>query len=134
MSPSIYGVAGTALLLIMGASAVPQAFQIWRNEPARIDNYRPATPFGRAMLRAQRRSFVLVLALGLPLLAAALVFLAAGGPSSAAGEGARGVLIAFACLAVVLIIPVDLFNRPSFLVPPHLRDEPGLIRELVDGM
>jgi MFS family permease len=34
-------------------------------------------------------------------------------------------------LAAIVAMSVVLFNRPRFVIPPHLRDEPGLVAEMI---
>jgi hypothetical protein len=41
--------------------------------------------------------------------------------------GALGVVLVCIVLAGALWVTVVLFNRPRFVVPPHLRDRPGLL-------
>jgi hypothetical protein len=41
--------------------------------------------------------------------------------------GALGVVLVFIVLAAILWVTVVLFNRPRLVVPPHLRDRPGLL-------
>lgn len=124
------GAIGCIALIYMGLTSLRQARRLWRNEPTRIDNYRPTSPTGRMLWRANRRVLPIGLVIALPALIAALVLGLAGGASNTTGEVARGVLVVFSFLAVLVIMPIDLLNRPKVLVPPHLRDEPGLIHEL----
>jgi hypothetical protein len=54
----------------------------------------------------------------------------AGDPHDAVGEAARLVLVISSFLFLVLGFMVTFLNRPACVVPPHLRTERGLYREM----
>lgn len=127
----IFGTISCVGLLIMGLGCVRPAVQLWRAEPVRVDNYRPASPVGKAIFHAFRRSVPMVVVLGIPMLLAALVLVVAGGASTPVGSIARGVFVALCVVYLVPFTTICLFSRPRPLIPPHLRGEPGMIRELL---
>ena len=126
----VFGVISFVGLLIMGLRCVRPTVHLWRAEPVRIDNYRPASPVGKAMFHGFRRSMPLVVVLGIPVLFAALVLIVAGGASTPVGSIVRGVFLSLGFVYLVLLATIFLFNRPRPLIPPHLRAEPGMMREL----
>ena len=80
------------------------------------------------------RSFPVAALAGAPLLAAAWIF-ELDPPNQGVRPGAVQVVAIVAFLLVVLdifvLVPaIFLFNQPKRLVPPHMRDQPGLIARI----
>lgn len=129
----VYGLISLVGLLVMGLLSVRPTIRTWRNLPTRVDNYRPTSPLGKAVFHGVRRSMPVAVGLGIPLLVAALVLILLGGATTSGGKVARGAFVVVAFLYVLLLIPLYLFNRPRAVVPPHLRDEAGMMKEMMHG-
>jgi len=123
------------LLAILLASlySLRDVRRLWLNEPTKFDIERAASPVGMALWRAYRRALPALIVLGLPGIACCLGLAAAGGYTTAVGGVVLAVLVGVAVLYCFLILPLVLLNRPKFLVPPHRRADPGLIRDVMAG-
>lgn len=125
---------GLGLLSILAWSQVPK---LWRHETKIWDGRAPSWwLWGEALFRGWVRSLVVATAAGTALVILSAVVLAVDpdydAPSDAresqaeivAGAVAVGVWV----LLTLTMFSVILFNRPKFLVPPHLRGERGAIQ------
>jgi len=119
-------VAGVFTLVSVGLTV-----RLW-HDPSRVRRAIVAytwLPFGenvkRGLIRgAATRIPVLAGATGICVLAATSAgALKAPGPAGAVAI----VLIALVILSFLVAISILLVNRPRWLVPPHMRDEPGLL-------
>jgi hypothetical protein len=109
------------LALVVGATAV--AARLWRAPEGWLEGRLSGIwPYGGPLLRGFVRAFgaitIAAAALPLGLLAGWVV-------------GAEALIV---CLGVFLVswgvaVSVALFNRPRFVVPPPLRQQPGALRE-----
>lgn len=100
----------------------------WRGKSA-TDPYRAADwwPFGLVWWRALVRSGPAGTIEG-PLVAAGYVV--SGSDNSSAQQAIEVLVAVLVALALLLTAAVALYNRPKFLVPPHLRKLPGAVDEL----
>ena len=112
--------------------ALTQLPRIWHGELADLHEAgsRDWWPLGEAL----RRGFLRGLTVGIVGFTCLLIALAAAIAADAVAGTAAIVLgrtaQAFFLLFVVLLLVdagVTLFNRPKFVVPPYLRDEPGAL-------
>lgn len=126
------GIAATLILLAGGASVIPQIRRLWRHEASKFDEQPNAWPWGSAAWRAYRRALPALIVLLFPIMAGALGLGLAGGPHDALGLGSRALLLVAALAFFAVVPPIALVNRPGFLVPRHLRDESGLLREMLE--
>lgn len=126
--PFIVSVAG-AFLLLVGVYVLSQMLRLWRHSPTRLDDDSLHGASAAPFFRAYRRALPVFAALFVPMLT---VILAQVTISQSPIDGI-GLNIAFALAvsSVILALSVVLVNRPKTVVPPHLRDEPGLIRDLL---
>ncbi len=86
---------------------------------------------GMTSRRALRRSIpAAMLGLTLGYFAGILSFFMDGLPIDQPQEFLFLILVVPALLAIFAMIPISLFNRPRFAVPPSLRGEPGIITGL----
>ena len=123
--------AGFAILVL---AAVRGLVYIWRGESA-VWDHRPAWwPWGEQVFRA----WVRVMPIGVATLAVLdAIYLAKG----LGVYDAEGRLVYWACAALALSLlalfllatTVAFYNRPSWVVPPHLRDEPGIVASQEEG-
>lgn len=112
------------MVMVLGA---PALLKLWRNEH-RFDSNSPPQgwPFGSALWRAYIRASP-----------AGVLFLFWGGLGMLADALFAGLVAAIlvplaALLAGALVVSawsIALFNRPRFLAPPHLREQPGAVAE-----
>jgi hypothetical protein len=123
------GIAATLILLAGGALIVPQIRRLWRHEPSKFDEQPAAWPWGSAAWRAYRRTLPALIVLLFPIMGAAVGLGIADGPHNALGLGSRALLAVATLVFFAVVPPIALLNRPGFLVPRHLRDEPGLLSE-----
>lgn len=120
----LVGLAGLVVGALLAAARLPA---VWRNEIGLNPNRVPAAwPFGAAMWHGYVRGLPVLCALfplGLPI---ALI-------NRFGGETLNEVVLppfAFGILAAMLLCAtIVFFNRPRFLVPPHLRAQPGALDE-----
>lgn len=127
----VVGLLSGTLLLIGVCCVLSQMRRLWRNEPTKYDAQPEAWRGGSALWQAYRRTIPLLVLLAFPVIGGGLVMGIAGGPGNPVGEVARVVLVGASMLVLMLIPMVTAFNRPGFLVPPHLRNEPGLLHALL---
>jgi hypothetical protein len=127
------------VLAIPNAAVAPVALaRMWRGESDGLIGGNRASRYGEAGERARDRSEPAVYALfviGLPAFCAALINappqltkhspVGPGSPGFTAGLALVGACV---LLALVLKLTISAFNRPRFLAPPHLREDPGLWR------
>ncbi|WP_155054775.1 hypothetical protein [Streptomyces blattellae] len=109
-----------------------KTIQLWR-DPEQVAFFERGftfLPFGPEVRRGEVRSLA-VTAVGVW----AITVLVLVGVWDAEGEMRMASLIAFVCAflllmtCVVVEVAVILFNRPKFVVPPHMRSDPGVIAE-----
>jgi hypothetical protein len=115
---------GCVVALVMWASTIRSA---WRGRGPRHTEPPSSWRYGRALWRAGQRLVPMAGPLSL-LVLLALVFERsdADGPVAAALAAMLGPLGA---LLLVLMVSIALFNVPKRVVAPHLRSEPGALRE-----
>jgi len=82
-----------------------------------------------AAVRANVRALPALSVLGTALYATGLA-LPLVDVTSTVGRVTVAILLVLSVISVVFIPLIVLVNRPSWAVPPHLRGEPGLIRDL----
>lgn len=118
-------------LLVLGG--VRGLVYFWRGELGVWDHEPAWWPWGEVAFRA----WVRVMPIGVATLAVLdAVHLATG---LGVYEGGGAVYWAGAALALSLLVlfllatTVAFYNRPSWLVPPHLRDEPGIVASQKEG-
>lgn len=111
---------GAALVFAVTA---PGTLRLWRNDSSEITSTsRPSTvpALERAFRRAQ------------PLMTIALSFVALAIAAAIIFPGSEYVWLQIMLISGIVVcelpaILIMLFNWPKVLVPPHLRDEPGLL-------
>jgi hypothetical protein len=107
----------------------------WRGEISVIPSMSRWWPFGGPLLRAWERSMPAAFAAGWSLIVAFLTgWLAAVGKRTdsqplrdLAYVGIAAIAVFF--LSLFVVATVVLINRPKFIVPPHLRQQPGAVQE-----
>ncbi len=119
-------------LAVAGTYRLPR---YWRGETSVIPLMSRWWPFGGPLLRGWERSMPAAFASGWSLLVAFVTgSLAAAGKRTDSqplhdlayvGIAAIGVFF----LSLFVMATVVLFNRPKFIVPPHLRQQPGAVQE-----
>lgn len=118
----------TALTVV----ALTQLRRIWRGELTDLHEAgsRDYWPLGEAL----RRGFLRGLVVGIVGFTCLLIALAAAiaadeltGTAAAALERTGQALFLLFVVLLVVDAGVTLFNRPKFVVPPYLRDEPGAL-------
>jgi hypothetical protein len=118
-----------AAVLAMGAAvSLRIGLRQWRNV-GRPFSYWLRNSVLDAESRAGHDRGILVFGVMCAFLAAIFVLGAVGGPHLGRGIASFGILVALAGMLVSLgfFISIMYFNRPRFLVPPHLRGELGAI-------
>lgn len=127
-----FRVLGPVLLLVFlaGARNVPR---IWKHETTFYDTMFPWWVWGETLWRAFIRCMVFGWVCG-SILCVAITYYAYFGdldrdvaPLWFAIPGGANLII-----GAILLITVTFFNWPKFVVPPHLRDQPGALREWLD--
>jgi hypothetical protein len=126
----LVGVAATLILLAGGASVMPQIRRLWRHEASKFDEQPETWPWGSAAWRAYRRALPALIVLLFPTMVGAVGLGIADGPHDALGLGSRALLLMSTLAFFAVVPPIALLNRPGFVVPRHLRDESGLLREI----
>lgn len=119
----------TSLVLLRFAFEVPR---IWRGDVDRTANVPATWPWGGISWRAVIRAGPACLIGGLTMIVGVPVLLIA--PEEANGTFARPLIVVLPFLGLfglglVAMAGVALFNRPRFLVAPHLRQAPGALAE-----
>lgn len=122
---------------ILAAVGAIEAFRLWENRLPRLEIPQPWWIWGEGGWRAWVRAFpLLVIASWLGLLTVIVSKLIPEHQADAfgfvrplwfVGPVFGGIILTFA-----LSVTVGLFNWPSVAVPPHLRRQPGLLREMRD--
>lgn len=113
----------------VGLVTIPIGRRIWTNQwrwAYDPNNVPAAWPYGAALWRGLTRIHVLGL-IAMPVGALMLLF-----DQGFDGEAADVLATTFAVALVTVVVAgwlVILLNRPTFLVPPHLRQQPGALRE-----
>lgn len=112
------------VLAITAVAAVRTGLQQWGNA-GRPFSYWLRNSLFDAESRAGYDRGILVFGLMCAFFAAILVFGAVGGPHPGRGAASLGILVSVAGMLVSLglFMSIMYFNRPRFLVPPHLRGE-----------
>jgi hypothetical protein len=121
------------LLLLVFLYLLVQLGRFWRGQPSKLDWQLQESSAIGAIARSSVRALPLVAVLGTAMYSAALMFVLLDSGDTAVAYVCVGFLLAVAVAFLVLAPLVVLTNRPSVVVPPHLRDEPGLIRDLKVG-
>lgn len=113
----------------VGLLAIPIGRRVWANEwrwAYDPNNVPAAWPYGAALWRGLTRIHLLGI-IAMPVGALMLLF-----DQGFDGQAAAVLATAFAVALVAVVVAgwsVILLNRPTFLVPPHLRQQPGALRE-----
>jgi hypothetical protein len=123
--------------LVGGALAARNLPRLWRNEIRSFDRMQAWWPLGMALWRGWVRGMPLAFFAGCFLLVAVIVGAFVPQDSDSEGFAAPAwyvipVLGTF-FMSLVLFFSVVLVNRPRFVVPPHLRDQPGALKEWLRG-
>jgi hypothetical protein len=113
---------------VLIAAAARGLVAFWRGE-SRVWEHRPAWwPWGELVFRA----WVRMMALGVATLALLDIIFLFSELGAYEGDGAEFWLAAiplFLLLTVwILCTTVAFYNRPRWVVPPHLRDDPGIVQ------
>ena len=120
---------GFTVILLVALCRLPR---VWRGDMDRMSPVPPGWPWSPIAWRAVIRSGPAAILGGITMVVGLPVLLIA--PERAEGGFARPLvvvvpfLVLFA-LSVLLMLSVALFNRPAFLVAPHLREAPGVFAE-----
>ncbi len=126
----VVGTLSAGVMLVAVLAMLPESYKYWLGRPSRFDAYDARMelwPHGVTAWRIFRRSITALCLLGLPFLLSTMTFMIVGGGGTPVGAFAESALFAFGAIESVGVISVVLINRPRLLVPPHLRDEPGLL-------
>ena len=111
---------------------MPQVRRLWRHQSSIFDRPHAYWVGGEVTWRAYRRVVPVIFAMALPILITVVVlFVHEDDHESTGFRTASTVLIGLTVLYCALVSQIALFNRPRLLVPPHLRRENGLIRDLL---
>jgi hypothetical protein len=123
-----------------GVAGVQQNIKFWRGESPWAHQVHPPTwwPFSDGLWRGNVRSTPLMAVGGVLMLTSAALLMAVrdlGWPAPADRVAWYGVL-RFVVVVLWVVTPslgisVILFNRPRFVVPPHLRDQRGMVTDRV---
>lgn len=119
------------LMLTATVAVVRSSRMAWRNEHPWLDPDLPRVwwyggrPSWRGWVRTQS-----VVAPAVFVVAAPLFVVGSTGVSGGAFETVEAVAGLLLCAIVVVGARVWLFNRPKWLVAPHLRHQPGMLAEL----
>lgn len=129
MSSSTEAIIALVLVAAIALGGAPAAVRLWRNTSPSFNDPEALRRWGGPRRgRAFRRAFPLgIFAFGLTACAWAATVL--GGRTTLV----TGVFLLSAGLCSLIGWLIVLVNRPKILVPPHLRDEPGLLRDSRDG-
>ncbi|PZT77889.1 hypothetical protein [Streptomyces sp. AC1-42W] len=117
------------LAFVLGSAFMTwKAVQLWRNAdlvPFFMDTF-AFLPFGEEARRGEVRSIGLTTA---SLWGIAVLFFVGLGDGDLSGPALFGSVAALGLVLVCVLceICVVLFNVPKFVVPPHMRAEPGVI-------
>ncbi len=124
MSRSAEAIVALVFAAAIALGGAPVAVRLWRNTSPSFNEPEALRRWGSARTgRAFRRAFPLgIFAFGLTACAWAATVL--GGRTTRV----TGVFLLLAGLCSLIGWLIVLVNRPKALVPPHLRDEPGLLR------
>lgn len=128
--------AGAAFVVLLAVAGIPEHVRFWRGESPRARRRIPPSwwPWSPALWRGNVRSSSVLAVGAVPMLGSAVLLLAVhdlGWPAPP-GEWVWYPLLRLTLIAAWILVPllgvsVVLFNRPKAVVPPHLRDEPGLL-------
>jgi hypothetical protein len=125
--PAVALIAG-AFLLLAGVYVLFHMRRLWLNAPTRLDDDNLHGASFAPFWRAYRRALPIFAIVFVPMLTLTLVLgTINGGPIDGIG---LNIVFVLAVSSIALAASVVLANRPKKVVPPHLRDEPGLFREL----
>jgi len=129
----VVGAISFGIILLTFIACAPHVSRYWNGRPSNFDWFDeqpdrfPSGPAGWRVFRRASPGFALI---GTPFLVSTIAFMVAGGVGTTVGSIAQIALFAAAVAALPFAISLVLVNRPRVLVPPHLRDEPGLVGEL----
>jgi hypothetical protein len=136
---NVWSVFFDVVAIALVAMLVLAAPKLWRNEagPWTDDSPPPRSWSGWKRSRAGWRGIVRLLGLAMPLAYVPIlliIVLATLGASGPAFDAVAIVVLGAATVFMVTAMPaVFLFNRPRWLVAPHLRHQPGYIAERFNG-
>lgn len=120
--------AATGFFVLGSGFMTWKVMRLWRN-PALVDFFMNAftfLPFGPAVRRGEVRSLGITVVSVWAIAGLVLLALWDKAPDPATTVlGLVAVLVIMGCLATEVC--VILFNRPKFVVPPHMRSEPGVL-------
>lgn len=123
MSPTTEGIVGLVFAAGIVGVGAPAAIRLWRNESRAFNDPEALHRWGSPhTARAFRRAFPVAI-FAIALTACAWAALIVGSPTNIV----TGVFLLSAGLCALIGWLIVLVNRPKTLVPPHLRDEPGLL-------
>lgn len=122
--------AGTALAILAGFG-LWQAHRLWRDPSyaGRMMLFNSVLPFSKGVRRGAVRG-ALPLAVGLGLAAAGVIVVAVVNPKP--GHPTIGAIAGVVCFGLMLVafafhVAIIWFNHPLWLVPPHMREDKGIV-------
>jgi hypothetical protein len=117
-----------AFLLLVGVFVLFHMRRLWLHAPTRLDDDNLHGASFAPFWRAYRRALPIFAILFVPMLTLILVLGAInGGPIDGMG---LNIVFVLAVSSIAFAASVVLVNKPKTVVPPHLRGEPGLFRDL----
>ncbi len=120
------------VVLVAGVLAnLVQLPKVWRNKKTLFSpTPSPFWPFGKAMWRGNIRAYPL----GIVTLAVLAVVYILGHADSNIGSPFLTASLLTLYVMLAGIFAIALFNHPKWLVPPHLRDQPGAMKEWSEAL
>ncbi len=132
---SIWDWLAFAIFITLAIAATYRLPRYWRDEISVVPAMSRWWPFGDPLLRGWERSMPAAFAAGWSLVVAFVTgWLATVGKRTDSQTLHDLAYVGFAAIGVFflslfVLATVVLFNRPKFIVPPHLRLQPGAVQE-----
>jgi len=129
----LVGAISAGIMLLLYLVGARMLYAHWSGRPSNFDWFDEQPdrfswgPTGWSVFRRVLPGLGLI---ATPFLVSTITFMAAGGVATSVGSIAQVGLFAAAIAGLPIMVSLVLWNRPRALVPPHLRDEPGLLGEL----
>lgn len=134
----LFVVAGVVFVVVAGLGGIAENRRYWRGESPRSRKLDPPSwwPYSPGLWRGNVRSTPVMAVGAIPMFASGTVLIAVsalGWPVAPAELGGWYGLLQLATAAIWLGVPgmgisVVLLNRPRAVVPPHLRDQTGMLQ------
>lgn len=125
---SVVALAAGAVFALLVASATMQVPRVWRDQHA-LSRATPSWwPGGRAGWEAFLRGQPIAIASGWPMTVGFFTGSSLNGNGFTPEVGAALASVAGFVLAALLMASAAFVARPRFVIPPALRDRPGLLR------